>query len=243
MSDLRLLSAEWHRVAMLHYEVDAAPLQTYVPPGTELDLWRGKAIVSVVAFLSKHTRVFGMLPAALSSTFAQINLRTYVRRPGTPGEPHVGPDGYRHGVTFLTELVPRPLLASFARTYGEPYVTAATRNDFNTGEVRYGWYLGGAWNELLVTFEGSSIEMRPGSEAEFFAMRHWGYNRRGDKVRECRVEHPRWRYWNAMSAHLWGGFGELVPPWLASALAGEPRSAYLAAGSPATLFHVGSFSP
>ena len=71
-------------------------------------------------------------------------------------------------------------------------------------------------------------------------MRHWGYNRRGARTRESRVEHPRWQHWVAEAADLSGGFGRLVPPWLAAVLAGRPRSAYLAAGSTATMFHVGT---
>ncbi len=240
MPALPLLSAEWHRLAMLHFDAEAATLQRYVPPGTEIDLWRGQAVVSVVGLLSRHTRALGVVPAALPPSFAQINLRTYVKRPGRPGEPHLGVDGHRHGVVFITELVPRALLAACGRAYGEPYVTTATRHEFAAGRVRYAWRLGGAWSELALDFEGPPKPLQPGTEAEFFALRHWGYNRRGQRARECRVEHSRWNHWVAEAADLAGGFGSLVPPWLAEVLARRPRSAYLAAGSTATLYHAGT---
>jgi hypothetical protein len=227
---------------MLHFDAEAAALQQFVPPGTELDLWRGRPIVSVVGLLSRHTRVLGVVPAAIPASFVQVNLRTYVRRPGRPGEPHVGLDGHRHGVVFLRELVPRPLLAACARAYGEPYVTAPTSHEFAAGRVRYGWKLGGGWSELVLDFDGSPTPLQPGTEAEFLAMRHWGYSRRGPRTRECRVEHSRWHHWVADAADLSGGFGELVPPWLAEVLSQRPRSAYLAAGSTARLYHGETFA-
>ena len=232
-----LMSAEWHRLAMLHFDADAAALQQYIPVGTELDLWQGQAIVSVVGLLSRHTRALGVLPAALAPSFAQINLRTYVRRPGRPGDPNLGPDGYRHGTVFICELVPRPLLAACARVYGEPYFTAATYHEFAASRVRYGWCIGGEWSELTLEFEGAPTLIQPGTEAEFLSMRHWGYNQRG---RECRVEHPRWHHWAAETADLSGDFGPVVRRGLAEVLAGPPRSAYLIMGSKMAMYHVGT---
>ena len=226
---------------MLHFDAEAAALQQYVPPGTELDLWRGRAIVSVVGLLSRHTRVLGVVPAALPASFVQVDLRTYVRRPGRVGEPHVGLDGHRHGVVAVCELVPRPLLAACARAYGEPTVTAATRHEFASGRVRYGWRLGGEWSEVVLDFDGSPAPLQPGTEAEFLALRHWSYCRRGSKTRESRLEHTRWHHWVADAADLAGGFGSLVPPWLAEALARRPRSAHLAAGSTARRYHGETF--
>lgn len=237
MAPIPLMSAEWHRLAMLHFDADAAALRPYIPAGTELDLWQGQAVVSVVGLLSRHTRALGVWPAALPPSFAQVNLRTYVRRPGRAGDTLLGPDGYRHGVAFICELVPRPLLAACARAYGEPYYTAATYHEFAACGVRYGWCIGGEWSELTVEYEGAPALLQPGTEAEFLAMRHWGYNQRG---RECRVEHPRWQHWAAEAAELAGDFGPVVEPALAEVLAGPPRSAAVMMGSKMTMFHVGT---
>ena len=45
---------------MLNYEVDPAVLKPYLPAGTELDLWHGKALVSMVGFLFLETSVLGI---------------------------------------------------------------------------------------------------------------------------------------------------------------------------------------
>lgn len=239
MARLPLMSAEWHRLAMLHFDADAAALRRHVPPGTELDLWHGQATLSVVGLLSRHTRVLGLLPAAMPPSFAQINVRTYVRRPGRPGDPHLGADGCRHGAVFLCELVPRPLLAACARAYGEPYFTAATGHEFASGGVRYQWRLGDEWQGMTLTFTGAPTLLRPGTEAEFLAMRHWGYNFRG---RQCQVEHPRWQFWRAEPTDLALDFGPLLPQALTEALGRGPRSAHLAVGSKMRMFHVGGLA-
>ena len=44
----RFLTAEWRDLVMLNYEVDPGILAGLVPAGTELDLWQGRALVSVV---------------------------------------------------------------------------------------------------------------------------------------------------------------------------------------------------
>jgi len=45
---------------MINYEVDAQILDPYLPPGTELDLWQGKALVSMVGFMFLDTKVLGI---------------------------------------------------------------------------------------------------------------------------------------------------------------------------------------
>ena len=44
------LRAEWKNLLMINYEVDPEILQKYLPYKTELDLWDGKAYLSLVGF-------------------------------------------------------------------------------------------------------------------------------------------------------------------------------------------------
>ena len=56
----RFLTALWRDLVMLNYEVDPAVLAPLVPIGTELDLWEGRALISVVGFHFRRTRVLGL---------------------------------------------------------------------------------------------------------------------------------------------------------------------------------------
>src|SRR5258708_5631371 len=78
-----LFIADWDRALMIHYEVDAVALQGEVP--FELDLWEGRAFVSLVAFTLRgmRPRLGGRAAALLLKPIAThefLNVRTYVRR-------------------------------------------------------------------------------------------------------------------------------------------------------------------
>jgi uncharacterized protein YqjF (DUF2071 family) len=72
-----MIAQRWSDVLFLHYEVDASELQKIVP--YPVDLFEGKAIVSIVPFAMSRIR-FPFLPAIPGfSKLYELNLRTYVR--------------------------------------------------------------------------------------------------------------------------------------------------------------------
>ena len=108
------LTAEWRHLAMLNFAVDPKLLEPLIPPGTELDFHDGETFVSVVGFMFLRTRLVG-LPIPFHRNFEEVNLRFYVRRRA--------PEGWRRGVVFVRELVPRRAIAFVARVfYDEPYL-------------------------------------------------------------------------------------------------------------------------
>ena len=103
----------WERVVFIHYEADPEALQRQVP--FELDLWHGRAIVSVVAFSMRRLRpAFGgkfterlLMPMAHHEF---CNVRAYVRSAGLPG------------IYFMAEWVNNPLSRLLGpAVYGLPY--------------------------------------------------------------------------------------------------------------------------
>lgn len=242
MSDAEFLTAEWRDLVMLNFAVDPAVLAPHVPPGTELDRFDGVACVSLVGFMFLRTRLLGC-PVPWHREFEELNLRFYVRRPGRPDEPHVGADGYKRGVAFFKEIVPRAAVAMVARRlYGERYEAWPMRHvrtvtSEGAGEVAYGARVGGRWHELGLAFRGEPAAPAPGSEAEFIAEHYWGYVAGpGGPTTEYRVEHPPWRVWTGVDPLLRLDAAALYGPALAPALAGPPRSAFLAEGSAVTVY-------
>ena len=78
MSKRRFLKAQWKNLVMLNYEVAPEILQPYLPAATELDLWQGKALVSMVGFMFQETSVLDIKwPGHVN--FEEVNLRFYVR--------------------------------------------------------------------------------------------------------------------------------------------------------------------
>ena len=228
------LSAEWRYLIMLNFEVDAAILRPLVPEGTTIDLWRGRALVSVVGFRFLHTRMFGV-PVPFHGSFDEVNVRFYVR--------HTTPNGEkRRGVVFVRELVPRKAIAIVARlVYNEPYATVPMRSTAPAGElnsigrVSYEWYMAGQWERMAVTAVGLPNLPLAESEAEFVTDHYWGYTRQRDGATvEYEVAHPPWRVWSASAPEL-GMLGNCGKEF-EDAFAEPPSSVLLAEGSPVVVF-------
>ncbi len=228
-----LLAAEWRHLAMLNYEADPRILEPLVPAETELDLWHGRAFVSIVGFLFRRTRLFGLhIPGHVR--FEEVNLRFYVRRE-VAGE-------IRRGVAFIRELVPRRAVTVVANVlYGERYLTVpmshaligplATPND-PPCELQYRWKFAGRTNRILMQPAGQPAPLAPHSHEEFIAEHYWGYTAlsRG-RASEYFVAHPPWRICPAARAEFDCDVAALYGQQFAPYLSAEPTSAFWAEGS------------
>ncbi|MEO6393849.1 MAG: DUF2071 domain-containing protein [Pyrinomonadaceae bacterium] len=229
----KFLTAQWKYLAMLNYVVDPAILKKYVPTGTEIDRWNDRVYISLVGFMFLDTRLLG-IPIPFHQNFEEVNLRFYVRRKG--------PEGWRRGVVFVRELVPRWAIATVARVvYNEQYSSLPMRHKLDVegdtlklnGSVEYGWRFKDRWNCLGVETEGPATGLTVGSEAEFITEHYWGYaaQRDGGSM-EYQVEHPPWQVWNAADAWLDCDAAELYTSEFVGPLGQPPDSAFVALGSP-----------
>jgi uncharacterized protein len=234
------LTAEWRYLVMLNYEIDPALLRPFVPQGTELDDWHGRIYASIVGFLFQKTRLLGV-PVPGHINFEEVNLRFYVRRRG--------PEGWRRGVVFVKELVPRWAIATVARViYNENYQALPMRHrlELQAGEsgeafdtavnLAYEWKFQGRWQGIRATTAGPSAPIENGSEAEFITEHYWGYavQRNGGTV-EYQVEHPRWRVWQVSDYRFDCDVAALYGSQFVESLSQVPTSAFVADGSAVTV--------
>jgi uncharacterized protein YqjF (DUF2071 family) len=227
------LTAEWRYVAMLNYQVDPALLAPRLPTGTELDLFEGKAFVSLVGFRFLSTRLF-RIPIPFHRDFDEVNLRFYVRRreAGTA----------KRGVVFVQEIVPRLAISTVARlAYRENYRCLPMTHEISLTSgalrVQYTWRLERRWNRLTAHAAGAPREMAEGSAEQFIAEHYWGYCAQpGGGCLEYHVAHPPWRVWDVSHAEFAGDAEALYGAEFAAVLNKPPDSAFLAEGSPVTLF-------
>jgi uncharacterized protein YqjF (DUF2071 family) len=221
---------------MLNYVVEPALLRSYVPNGVELDTWKGKHYASMVGFQFLQTRVCGLcLP--WHRDFEEVNLRFYVRRKT--------PEGWRRGVVFIKEIVPRRLIATVARLcYNEPYAAMPMRHtiEVENGRLRsgssaeYAWRYLGEWNSLRATVIGAPQPLVEGSEEEFITEHYWGYTAQPNGgCKEYHVDHPRWNVWPAREASLRCNVASLYGEKFVEPLGASPQSAFLAEGSTVTV--------
>ena len=222
------LTANWRYLAMLNFVVDPAIVAPLVPPGTELDYENGETFVSVVGFLFLDTRILA-LPIPLHRDFEEVNLRFYVRKKSA--------DTWRRGVVFVRELVPRRAIALVARAfYGENYLALPMKHEIEHVDLRlsveYSWRRGRKWESLKMSASGEPEIIPAGSHANFITEHCWGYTCVGARCSEYRVEHPRWKIWNAAEFELRTDVTALYGEQFAETLRQPPRSAFIADGSP-----------
>ncbi|WP_409468717.1 YqjF family protein [Streptomyces sp. HC307] len=174
------LGARWLRQTFVHWPFPPDDVQALLPEELVVDEYDGVAWVGLTSFVMADLRPPGV-PAVLPGlpTFAETNLRTYVRR-------RAG----RDGLWFLCIEVACPLMLA-ARAVGAPYNPGTLRVSVNGDAVSYegSRWVGGASYRLVV---------RPGepitpAERDVWLTSRWrAYTRRFGMLWETPVEHEPW---------------------------------------------------
>lgn len=184
-----LFVADWVRPAFIHYEVPAKELQSAVP--FEIDLFEGKAYVSLVAFTMQRMRprLGGRLGAWLFKPIARndyLNVRAYVRHQNEPG------------IYFLTEWMNNRFAVRLGPwTFGLPYrfgqLNYTHRQDAGilNGVVREKSD-GSSFAYRAVPAELDFVPCPTGSLDEFLLERYTAFTAHGAKRRFFRIWHPPW---------------------------------------------------
>lgn len=185
-----LFFADWMRVLMVHFEVDAEALQRDVP--YQLDLRNGRAFVSLVAFTMENLRprFGGKLGAWLFKPIAThefLNVRTYVQFKGEPG------------IHFLAEWLSSRLAVQLGpRTFGLPYRHGriAYQHDQQQNEIS-----GSVTDpkatacfayQARVEADASPSPCAAGSLDEWLMERYTAFNAAGGRKKFFRIWHPVW---------------------------------------------------
>jgi alginate O-acetyltransferase complex protein AlgI len=176
-----LLKADWLDALFIHFQLDPAILQPHVP--LELDLYQGRAYVSLVAFTQHRLRpcAGGRTIEWLSRPLAHhefFNLRTYVRR------------GDERGIFFLAEWIPNRLATLLGpRLYGLPYRLGQLRYDRTARHVvgEHGTFA----CKAVISADRPTV-CTPGSEAAFLLERYTAFTFRHGVLRRFRIHHEPW---------------------------------------------------
>jgi len=180
-----LFYANWDNVVFIHYETDPEELQKCVP--YEVDLFEGRALVSIVAFTMRRMRprFGGRLSELLFKPIAThnfLNVRTYVTHRGEAG------------IYFMAEwLSNRVSVLLGPSTFGLPYRFGRIdfqrdrddlRGDVSTNEGRLS-YRAAVKNDFEIC--------EPDSLTEFLLERYTAFTQHGSTKRLFRIWHPPWK--------------------------------------------------
>lgn len=228
------LSANWEYLAMFNYAVDPLILTPHIPPHTLLDLFNGKALVSVVGFLFNDTKVLGVKwPGHVN--FEEVNLRYYLK--------HFDGKTWKRGVGFISEIVPKRAISTIANLlYNEHYSCARMKhsviNNSDEINVSYSWETAlKKVNKIEITALNYLQDIRIGSEEEFIFEHYYGYNKLNRSTTiEYAVKHSRWQIFPVKSYMLQCDieklYGKEFAPFIQDK---KPQSVFLARGSAVTV--------
>jgi uncharacterized protein len=229
MGKRKFLEARWNNLLMLNYEVAPEVLTPYLPPYTVLDLWEGKALVSMVGFMFYDTRVLGV-KWPFHVNFEEVNLRFYVK--------HFDGKQWKRGAVFISEIVPKSIIVLMANNlYKEHYRALPMRHSElpagdNATKFLYEWKLKGKWNKLGATVSNHFEDIQPGSPEEFIFEHYWGYNKLTDaKTMQYQVEHISWQIAEVTNPVFAADIAELYGKDFVPFLSKKPFSAFFANGS------------
>ena len=222
------LKAKWENIIMANYEIDPQILLPFLPKGVTLDLFDGKAYVSLVGFMFKNTQLFN-IPIPFLGTFEEINLRFYVaRKEGN----HI-----KRGVVFINETIPyKPVAWMANKLYNEHYTVVPTRHEFikdsKIQKIKFEWLLKNKWNSIAVTSETESKVMQDSSLEKFIYEHYYGYTKiNAEKTEEYQLQHPSWKVRKVMNYKIDCDFEAMYGPSFSVLNQVKPNAVFIADGS------------
>jgi uncharacterized protein len=222
------LKAKWENIIMANYAVAPEILKPYLPKGTELDLYNGKAYVSLVGFMFKQTKLFN-IPIPWLGTFEEINLRFYVIRKEM--------NEIKRGVVFVNETIPYKAVAWMAnKLYKEHYTAIPTRHLWKIEKgskiITYEWKVNNEWNSIEVKALIKSDAMKGGSFEAFIFEHYYGYTKiNGNATEEYKIQHPSWKINKILNAKINCNFTKMYGGAFEHLSHTEPESVFIAEGS------------
>jgi uncharacterized protein YqjF (DUF2071 family) len=221
------LKASWENLIMANYEIEPSILEPYLPKGVELDFFNNKTYVSLVGFMFKKTRLFG-LPIPFFGSFEEINLRFYVRK--------VENRKIKKGVVFINETVPFKIVALLAnKLYKEHYISIPTKNTISIEEnkhITYEWKVNNNWNSIKVVSDTNKYKIEAATIEEYIFERYFGFTKISNfSSQEYKINHPKWMTHKVLNTDINCDFRTMYGEAFLGLNNQKPDSVLLAEGS------------
>ena len=227
------LKAKWENIIMVNYEIEPELLLPFLPKGVSLDLFDGKAYISLVGFMFKNTKLFNF-PIPFFGSFEEINLRFYVTRKEG--------DVFKRGVVFINETIPYQLVAWMAnKLYKEHYSVVPTKhqilNNDKINQIKFEWLLQNKWNSIAVDFDSKTETMKTNSLEKFIYEHYYGYTKINNlQTEEYQLKHPSWNIHKVIDYKIDCDFEAMYGKSFSILNQMKPNSVFIAEGSDVSIY-------
>lgn len=209
-----IMGQRWSDATFIHWRVDPAAVEKYMPEGCVPDIIDGSAWVGLIAFQMSKSTFFDSPRIPWLGDFPEINVRIYsVDSKGQPG------------VVFLSLEASRLIPVLMARlVFGLRYMWASMhiRKSSNRIEYRSRRHLKRSARSLIISEHSLATEVTAKSDPVAIELTaRWAFHQRHlGSTLYCRNTHEPWPLHSAALIHLddqllkIAGFGELAsnPP-------------------------------
>ena len=196
------MTGHWEDLIMVTFEVDKAILEPYLPKDTEIDLFNGKALMSMVAFTFSKVKFFG-IKVPFHQQFGQINFRFYAKSKTDDTK----------GVVFIKEFAPKPLIASVANLcYNEPYFYKSIRRNktLKQGRINMKYSYGNL--KIKASAKEKTGKLNPNTLKHFVVDRYIAYIKSySGKTVQYKINHRPWELYDATSVTIENDILSLLP--------------------------------
>lgn len=183
---LPIMHQNWGKLLFMHWPIDEKLLRPLIPAGLNIDTFDGSAWIGVIPFTMWGIRASFLPPIPGTSTFHELNVRTYVTLNGIPG------------VWFFSLDAANRLAVWAARKfYNLPYFNAQMSVDQTGKTIHYSSTrqdARGAPAELKTTWAiGECLPRSLAGSIEFFLTeRYCLYSERDGELYRARIHHQPW---------------------------------------------------
>jgi uncharacterized protein len=192
---------QWSDLLFAHWAVDPVLIRHLVPEQLELDLFDGKAWVSVTPFRMTQLNMRGLPPIPGTSNFLEMNLRTYVRQryagvAATHPAPGRDPADWveKPGVYFFSlDCTNLPAVMGARLGVGLPYFWAEMSAEKHTDIMHYKSERRQVNADVEVKYKTNGDSIVAKTELErFLTERYCLYEIRAGVVMRTEIHHIEW---------------------------------------------------
>jgi uncharacterized protein YqjF (DUF2071 family) len=177
----------WHDLLFAHWRCPISDLRPLIPQPLEIETCDGDAWISVIPFYMSGVRMRLAPPIPTTSSFQELNVRTYVTLDGQPG------------IWFFSLDCESSLAVLGARAgVSLPYYRADMRMNRAHDAIEYDsrrWSIHGppaAFSAVYRALAGEAYTPAPGSLDHFLTERYCLYSFDGTRIWRVDIYHPRW---------------------------------------------------
>jgi uncharacterized protein YqjF (DUF2071 family) len=184
-----IMQQTWHDLLFAHWPVDADHVRAAMPQALRphLDTFQDSAWVGVIPFWMSGVRLRGTPGIPTASTFAELNVRTYVTIDGKPGV-------YFFSLDAASRLAVMGARAGFGLNYKHAKMSARTsdRDQVQYDSRRLEKPRPAEFIASYAPESGKTFPAQPGSIEQFVAERYCLYTSHGPHIGRANIHHLPW---------------------------------------------------